>query len=297
MEFPMLTSQQRYRYSPITTPNPRTWPNGARLAVYFVMGVEEYNFGPGLTEDLMAGMAKPDYANTSWRDYGNRVGALRLQQRFAEYDLPLAVLLNTAVYDHAPGLVEQLHAAGCELIGHGVSNSDTLAGRERDNERAYLQQVSDDIRKHSGSAPKGWSSPWLTHTDNTIELLAETGYGYVLDYGMDDRPVWLNSAGGRFLHIPYALELNDSSTIIGRQASASDFSQMIIDQFDELLLAAHDQPLVMPVVIHSFISGQPFRLRQLSKALAHIAEHREQLWLTTPDRIFQSIQADPELAV
>jgi peptidoglycan/xylan/chitin deacetylase (PgdA/CDA1 family) len=293
----MLNRQHRYSYTPITAPNPRTWPNGARLAVYFVMGVEEYNFGPGLTEDLMAGMARPDYANTSWRDYGNRVGALRLQQRFAQHDMPLAVLLNTAVYQHSPGLIEHLHDQGCELIGHGVSNSDSLAGRERDNELAYLQQVSDDIREHTGFAPKGWSSPWLTHTDNTIELLGESGYRYVLDYGMDDRPVWLHSANGRFLHIPYALELNDSSTIIGRQASASDFTQMIIDQFDELLLASSDQPLVMPVVIHSFISGQPFRLRQLSKALEHIARHREHIWLTTPDQIHACVQADPELAV
>lgn len=293
----MLKRQHRYSYTPITAPNHRTWPNGSRLAVYFVMGVEEYNFGPGLTEDLMAGMAKPDYANTSWRDYGNRIGALRLQQRFAQYDIPLAVLLNTAVYQHSPGLIEQLHESGCELIGHGVSNSDTLAGREREDERAYLQAVSDDIRQHTGRAPKGWSSPWLTHTDNTIELLGETGYGYVLDLGMDDRPVWLNSTNGRLLHIPYALELNDSSTIIGRQASASDFSQMIIDQFDELLLAAAEQPLVMPVVIHSFISGQPFRMRQLSKALEHIAQHRAQIWLTTPDQIHTCVQADPELAV
>ncbi|MBB2494705.1 polysaccharide deacetylase family protein [Aquipseudomonas ullengensis] len=293
----MLSSHNRYPYTPITAANPRCWPNGARLAVYFVMGVEEYNFGPGLTENLMSGMAYPDYANTSWRDYGNRVGALRLQQRFAEHEVPLSVLLNTAVYDHAPGLVEQLSAAGCELIGHGLSNSDSLAGRAREDERQYLASVSQRIQQATGKAPLGWSSPWLSQTENTVDLLAETGYGYVLDLGMDDRPVWLNSSHGRFLHIPYALELNDSSTIIGRQASASDFRQMITDQFDELLNAASDQPLVMSVVIHSFISGQPFRLRQLTQALQHICAQREQIWLTTPDQIYHSVQADPGLAV
>ena len=38
--------------------------------------------------------------------------------------------------------------------------------------------------------------------------------------------------------MPYALELNDSSTIIGRQASAREFADMIIDEFDEMLDAA-----------------------------------------------------------
>lgn len=293
----MLNTRQRYAYTPITERNALRWPNGAGLAVYFVMGVEEYTFGEGLAENLMAGMSQPDYANTSWRDYGNRVGALRLQQRFSEFDLPLAVLLNTDVYRHSPGLVEHLRVAGCELIGHGLSNADTLAGRPIDDERAYLASVRERMQQHAGRAPKGWSSPWLSQTENTLDLLAECGYGYVLDLGMDDRPVWLNTRQGPLLHIPYALELNDSTTIIGRQASASDFSQMIIDQFDELLSAAQDQPLVMSVVIHSFISGQPFRLRQLTRALQHIARHREAIWATTPDQIHDYVQAVPQMAV
>jgi peptidoglycan/xylan/chitin deacetylase (PgdA/CDA1 family) len=295
-ELVMLKHPQRYAYTPITRENPRTWPNGTRLAVYFVMGVEEYDFGFGLTENLMPGMANPDFANASWRDYGNRVGALRVQQRFAEFDVPLSVLLNTEVYNHSPGLVEQLHSAGCELIGHGLSNSDTLAGREPADERDYLGAVARRIEQHTGRAPLGWSSPWLSQTNHTVDLLAECGYGYVLDLGMDDRAVWLQSEHGPFLHIPYALELNDSSTIIGRQASASDFCQMIIDQFDELLGASADQPLVMSVVVHSFISGQPFRLRQLTRALQHICAHRDGIWLTTPDRIHECIQAEPGLA-
>ena len=97
--------------------------------------------------------------------------------------------------------------------------------------------------------------------------------------------------------IPYALELNDSSTIIGRQASAADFAQMIIDQFDEMIEAAEEQPLVMPIVVHSFISGQPFRLHAMRRALTHIAARRDEIWLTTAGRIADVIHADPDLAV
>lgn len=293
----MPNRQQHYAYQPITRRTSGHWPNGANLAVYFVMGVEEYDFLEGQTEDLMPGMPRPDYANTSWRDYGNRVGALRLQQRFAEHDVPLSILLNSDVYDSAPGLVETLQEAGCELIAHGRSNSDSLAGRSPEDERAYLASVRERIESRGAVAPLGWSSPWLTQTQNTVDLLAECGYGYVLDFGMDERPVWLTRRDVRLLHIPYALELNDSSTIIGRQASASDFRQMIIDQFDELLLASREQPLVMPVVVHSFISGQPFRMRQLTLALEHILSHREEIWLTTPDRIYRSVLDNPALAI
>jgi allantoinase len=41
----------------------------------------------------------------------------------------------------------------------------------------------------------------------------------------------------------------------------------------------------MSVILHSFISGQPFRLRALRRALAHIQASREPLWLTQPGAI------------
>ena len=102
---------------------------------------------------------------------------------------------------------------------------------------------------------------------------------------MDDQPVWLMTRGGRILSVPYSQEINDSSAIIGRQVTASVFADMIVDQFDELCAAQDEQPVVMSVILHSFISGQPFRLRALRRALAHIQSSREPLWITQPGTI------------
>jgi peptidoglycan/xylan/chitin deacetylase (PgdA/CDA1 family) len=277
---------ERYDYSPITSRPAGCWPNGAGLAVYVAVGVEEYRFGEGETEDILPGMAAPDWANRSWRDYGNRVGAFRLFDRLTSLGIAPTVLLNTMVYDSAPAVTEAARAAGAEFVGHGISNSDALATVP--DERAYLTAVADRIEAEEGSRPRGWSSPWLSHTASTVDMLREVGYDYVLDLRLDDQPVWLNTVGGPLLHIPYALELNDSSTIIGRQASATDFADMIIDEFDELLLASRDQPLVMPIVLHSFISGVPFRLKQVTRALTHIAAHAHDIWFTQPREIYAS---------
>jgi peptidoglycan/xylan/chitin deacetylase (PgdA/CDA1 family) len=289
----VLRSQTRYDYRPITDRPDFSWPGGKRLAIYFALGIEEYVFGEGITEDLFPGASKPDYVNTSWRDYGNRVGAFRLIDLFHREQVPISILLNTEVYDHAPQLMDYARERGCAIVAHGLTNSDTLAGRLADDETAYLAAVAEKISEQEGEPPAGWSSPWLAHTDNTADLLKKTGYRYVLDLGMDDQPVWLDTKDGKLLCIPYALELNDSSTVIGRQASATDFAQMIIDQFDEMLEQSAEQPLVMPIVVHSFISGQPFRLRALRLALAHVLARRDDVWLTTPDRIADFVFANP----
>lgn len=293
----MLQSQNRYGFSPITRRPDYVWPNGKRLALYFSLGIEEYVFGEGLTEDLFPGASKPDDVNTSWRDYGNRVGGFRLIERFAALGMPLTVLLNTAVYDHSPDLTDFARAKGCEIVGHGLTNSDTLAGRAPEDEAAYVRAVADRIEAKEGYRPGGWSSPWLAHTEHTLDLLREAGYRYLMDLRLDDQPVWLATRSGPLLSIPYALELNDSSTIIGRQASATDFERMIIDEFDEMLEASKEQPLVMSVVVHSFISGQPFRLRALTRALQHIASRQDEVWITQPGEIAAFIEADSERAV
>jgi peptidoglycan/xylan/chitin deacetylase (PgdA/CDA1 family) len=292
----VLPTHGRYGYSPITERRAYRWPNGTGLAVYIALGIEEYAFGEGLTENILLGVTQPDMVNTAWRDYGNRVGGFRLLDRLASRGIAPAILLNTKVYDHAPALVRAARAAGAEIVGHGRANSDTLAGMEPGEELAYLRAVQDRITREEGRPAGGWSSPWLAHTPATIDLLPQAGFSYLMDLRMDDQPVWLTTTSGPLLSLPYAIELNDSSTIVGRQTSARAFARMIVDEFDEMLAASAEQPLVMSVVIHSFISGQPFRLRALTEALDHISAHRERIWLTQPSEIARFIFSNPDLS-
>lgn len=279
-------------YSPIPDRRPGRWPGGRRLAIYVAIGVEDYRPGPGYREDLLPGVPPPDRVNTAWRDYGNRVGIFRLLDRLSQHGLPPTVLLNTMVYDTAPAVTDAARAAGAEIVGHGVSNSDSLADMDPSAEHDYLTSVAKRIEHHEGARPGGWSSPWLAQTPTTIEALSVTGYKYLLDLRPDDQPVWLVSAAAApLLSIPYALELNDSSTVIGRQATAAEFADMIVDEFDELVEAPDDHPIVMSIVLHSFISGAPFRLRPLTRALRHISREPDEVWLTQPRHIHRAFTA------
>lgn len=266
------------------------WPGGHRLAVYVAVGVEAYREGSGQTEDLLPDVPEPDHVNAAWRAYGNRVGAFRLLDTLSELAIPPTVLLNTQVYDDAPQVTDAARDAGAEIVAHGISNSDSLSGLNEAQEAQYLSSAATRVEHEEGQRPGGWSSPWLAHTERTLDLLPAAGYRYLLDLRFDDQPVWLQSAAGPLLAIPYALELNDSSTMIGRQLDAASFADAVIDEFDELLRA--QAPLtVMSVILHSFISGVPFRLRQIRRALEHIAAHADAVWLTQPSAIYNAFAA------
>lgn len=280
-----------YGYSALPSRPAGRWPGGQRLAVYVCVGVESYRFGEGHTEDILPDVPAPDLVNTAWRDYGNRVGAFRLFDRLGAFGIAPTLLLNTDLYDEAPEVLAAARAAGAEIVAHGASNSDSLAGLPPAEERRYLAAVADRVRAGEGSPPGGWSSPWLAHTPSTLDSLAATGYSYLLDLRLDDQPVWLGNAGSSLLAIPYSAELNDSSTAVGRYASGRDFADMVVDEFDELRATPGGQPLVMSIVLHAFISGVPFRLRALTRALEHLAAAGD-VWFTQPRHLHAAVRAD-----
>jgi peptidoglycan/xylan/chitin deacetylase (PgdA/CDA1 family) len=288
-----LPDHGRFPYLPITRRPFQRWPGGAGLAVYLGFNLEHFAFGEGMGAMLGPASPQPDVLNFSWREYGNRVGAWRCLDLFGELGMPAAALINTALYDHCPELVQACVNRGDELVGHGHTNAERQGQWTEAAERDLLAQCRDRIRTDSGTAPTGWLSPWISESRLTPDLLAETGYAYTLNWCHDDQPVAMGTRTGRRLwSIPYPQELNDIPMIMARQMDGKDFADMIIDQFDEMRVQSGQQALVMGIALHPYIVGQPYRLRHLRRALQHIARARDsgQLWLTTPGAICRHVE-------
>lgn len=293
----MLPTHDRYSYRSIDDRAFFRWPNGAGLALYFGLGMEHYAFGDGMTENIVPGIPKPDVLNASWREYGTRVGAWRILDLFRLYHFPITVLLNSEILDHCPGLVQAYERDGHEIAAHGRTNSDSQAGYDEATEAQYVRDVRERIGRETRQAPSGWGSPWIAETPLTPDLLQEAGYTYIFDWCMDDQPVWLRTRNGRILSIPCSQEINDSSAIIGRFVGASEFADMIIDHLDEMLIVAEKQALVMSVIIHSNIIGQPFRLRQFRRALDHIKKRASEIWITRAGEVAEEMYRNPQNVV
>jgi len=289
----MLPTHGRYDYSNITTRADYTWPGGRRLAVYVALNIEAFRFGEGKG----AAIAPPDQAQShsiySWRDYGNRVGIWRLFQLLDELGIPAEAQMNTAVYEMAPDIPARLRARGDEILGHGLTNSDEQGHLGEDEERALIEGVTATIERHEGVRPIGWMSPWLSNSSVTMDLLQEAGYRYAMDWTMDDQPIWIRTRKGRILAMPYPIEVNDTRGIVWYRYTADEFADMIVDQFDEMLAQSARQPLVCPISLHPFVIGRPYRIRRLRRALQHILEHGERVWLTRPRDICAHVESLP----
>jgi peptidoglycan/xylan/chitin deacetylase (PgdA/CDA1 family) len=286
----------RYAYSAITRRPDYHWPNGRRLAIYLGVNLEHFAFGEGLGAELAPGGPQPDVLNYAWRDYGNRVGVWRLLALLDELRLPATALVNSAMYDYAPEVVAAFRQRGDEIAGHGRTNAERQSVLDEAGERALIGEATARLTEAEGKSPLGWLGPWIAQSRVTPDLLQEAGYRYLLDWCHDDQPTWFRTRGGRILSVPYPQELNDIPAIVARKVGAGEFADMIVDQVDEMAEQCTAQPLVMGVALHAYIVGQPYRLRQLRRALRHVVEHphRERFWFTTGAGIAQHVGLLPK---
>jgi peptidoglycan/xylan/chitin deacetylase (PgdA/CDA1 family) len=288
-----MTGHGRYDYSPVRGRPFYRWPNGTGLAVYIAVNLEHFAFGEGLGAELAPGGPQPDVLNYAWRDYGNRVGAWRLIDLFDELALPTSVLINSDIYESAPGLAEAFRARGDEFVGHGRTNSERQSVLDEKSEAALIAEATATIAANEGAPPKGWLGPWISQSRVTPDLLAEAGYEYLLDWCMDDQPIFMRTRTKPILSLPYPQEINDIPMIVGRKIEGPAFARMIVDHFDEMLAQSAREPLVMGVALHPYIVGQPHRLRHMRGAVAHIAARRKDIWLTRAGDIAAHIQNLP----
>jgi len=292
----MLKTHGRYDYSSLPNRAQYEWPNGTKLAVYVAMNIEAFSYGEGKG----AAIAPPEQAMShsiySWRDYGNRIGFWRLMDMFDDLKIPVQHQINTAIYDECPDIPERIRSRNDEFLGHGYTNSEEQGGLSEQKEKNLIDECTATITKHEGKAPTGWMSPWLSNSEATMDLLQEAGYRYVMDWTMDDQPIWIKTRGGRLLSMPYPVEANDNRGIVWYRYTSSEFTDMLIDNFDEMLEQTQrdGHPLVCPISLHPFVVGRPYRIRQLRRALEHILKYKDRIWLTRPGDICQHIENLPE---
>lgn len=290
----MLKSHGRYDYSPIVSRPDYSWPEGKRLAVHFSLNVEHFEFGQGIGNDYGVPQAQPNTRSYAWRDFGNRVGAWRLIELADRYDIPYAVLTNTELYDYCPELMAAFRKRGDEIVGHGRTNSERQIDMNAEQERACIFEATSTIERHEGRKPAGWLAPYICQTHDSPDLLKEAGYRYMMDWPLDDQPVWFKTKHGPILSIPYAHDLNDSLECVTRRTPPQSYCESLIDQFDALLEESERRPLVMPIVLHSFVLGQAYRARQFSRVVEHILRHRDRIWMTRPGAICSHIESLPK---
>jgi allantoinase len=277
---PMLPGD-RIGYSPITERPPLKLPNGARMAVWVIVNVEEWDATQPMPRTVLTppagGSPMPDIPNWAWHEYGNRVGFWRFAEVLDEFAIPTVLAINGSALAAYPEIVRAAIERNWEFIGHGFTQRNM---QKVPDERADIRKVREVILKATGKPPRGWLGPGLTETWETPDLLVEEGYDYVADWVLDDQPVWLKTRGKPIVNLPYTQECNDVAMMLIQHHKASEYSERALDQFEQIYADAADAARVMALVVHPYIMGAPHRLKYFRRVFEEIRKKPDVLFWT-----------------
>ena len=272
---------ERLDYSAIAGRKKLALPGGARLAVWVIVNVEEWDPTETMPRTVLTppagGAPMPDIPNWAWHEYGNRVGFWRMLDLFDDLRIPAVLAINgSAIARYAP-IVRAARERSWEFIGHGFSQKNM---QKVADERVDIQKTTAAIQSFTGRRPRGWLGPGLTETWDTPDILADEGYEYVCDWVLDDQPVPVRTKSGSLVSVPYTQECNDVAMMLIQHHSASEYRDRAVDQFDQLYADAHNSARIMALVVHPYIMGAPHRLRHFSDALAYMTSRPGALFWT-----------------
>jgi peptidoglycan/xylan/chitin deacetylase (PgdA/CDA1 family) len=262
---------ERLAYSPIVARAPLRLPRDARLAVWVIVNVEEWDIHQPMPRTVLTppagGVPTPDIPNWAWHEYGNRVGFWRLLDALDRSEVKAALAINGACIGTYAPIAEAAKRRGWEFVGHGFTQKNM---QKVDDERQAIRDTTEAIATFTGKRPRGWLGPGLTETWQTPDLLAEEGYEYVCDWVLDDQPVVLKTREGSIVGVPYTQECNDVAMMLIQHHPAREYYDRAIDQFEQLYDDARDSARVMALVVHPYIMGAPHRARHFRRVLEAI---------------------------
>ena len=271
-----------YDYWPYRDRPRIVWPGGKKLAFWIAPNIEFYEFDPARNPGR-PGWPKPapDVVGYSQRDWGNRVGHWRLMELLDKYGLRGSVSLNVALCDHHPEIIEACVERNWEFFSHGIYNTRYSYGMDEAQERAIIEDAVRTVEKASGQRIRGYLAPALTHTERTLDLIAENDFWYTCDLFQDDQPQPVKTASGKLISLPYSLEVNDVITYGALGMSPARYTDVLKRHFDQLLEEGETSGAVMCIPLHAYLVSQPHRIGPFEEALKHIAAHADDVWFAT----------------
>ena len=144
-----------------------------------------------------------------------------------------------------------------------------------ENQAEAIAKSVEIIRKFSGQAPRGWESPGLTETDETIDLLSAAGIDYVADWVIDDQPTWIQGTPRPMLSVPYTVELNDIPLMAVQHHRSDEMYHRGVLHMERLWQESASNPRVMAISVHPYITGVPHRIAAFEKLLDHVLAQPE----------------------
>ena len=251
------------------------WADGSRLVVsismQFEAGGQPDNAESPFPQNLEKGFL--DLPASTWYQYGYKEGIPRMLDNWDKLGIKVTShMVGSAVLKN-PQLAKEIVERGHEAAAHGM-NWSSQYNLSYEDEKKFIQDGSDAIKKITGATAVGYNANWLRRGENTLKILQELGFKYHIDDLSRDEPFIIQVNNKDFAVVPYTIRNNDIVLIEGKNFSADQFFNQVKLEFDQLYAESEFKRRQMSISFHDRIGGTPQMVKATKNLIEYIQQHK-----------------------
>jgi len=261
---------------------PKSWPNGARVAV---------NFGFDVDNELLA-RNNPLPAPLSQGEYGAVEALPRLLRILDKHQIPASFYIPAVSAMLHPEMVPAIMKSGRHEIGvHGWIHENLPALKDAALEERLLTQSIEYLTKVTGKRPVGFRAPSWAFSPHTLGLIRKAGFLYDSSLMAMDEPYEIVADGQPtgLIELPIEWILDDFPYFSGNASGSLPAPELVFQIYKQEFDVAYEERTLVMLTTHPHVTGHRSRAAQLDQLIAYM-KSKPGVWFATAEQIARAVQ-------
>ena len=254
---------------------PKSWPNGAKVAVNIGYDVDNMGVARGAPLPVAA----------SGGEYGAVDALPRILALLDKYQLPASFYIPVSSAVLNPEMIPLIQKSGRhEIAPHGWVHEAAASINSVAEEGRLLTQQLDYFEKILGKRPVGYRAPGWGFSQHSIEVIKKSGVLYDSSMMGLDEAYELNANGQPtgIVELPVEWILDDAPYF--GEAGALPSPELIFKVYRDEFDAAYKDGTLCMLTFHPHVAGRRSRIVEMEKLFEYI-KSKPDVWVATSAEI------------
>jgi peptidoglycan/xylan/chitin deacetylase (PgdA/CDA1 family) len=263
---------------------PKTWPNGAHVAVGLSFDVDN------ATADLATGNLISE--SISRGEYGAVDGVPRILRLLDKYNLPASFFIPAVSHLLHPQMIPAILATGRHEIGvHGWIHEHLPSVNDAAAEQDMLNRAIETLTKATGKKPVGYRAPSWQFSPFTMKQVKDAGFLYdsSLMASDDAYEVLLDGQATGVVELPIERIVDDFPYFGGATNGGLPEPDLVERVFQSEFDVAYEEGGLFILTMHPHITGHRSRIAGLEKLIVHM-KSKPGVWFATHEEIAKYVK-------
>lgn len=256
---------------------PKTWPNGARVAVCLSFDVDN--------ELLWRNTPLP--VPLSQGEYGATTGLPRVLDLLDRQQVPATFYIPAMSAALHPQMIQDIVQRKRHEIGvHGWMHENLPLIGDAAKEEQLLTQSIDYLTKAAGKRPVGFRAPSWAFSQYTLEQIRKAGFLYDSSFMAMDEPYELvtNSQKTGMIELPINWIADDYPYYEPQASGSLPDPDLVYQVYKGEFDAAYQERTLFILTMHPHITGHRSRIAQFDKLVTYM-KSKPGVWFATLEQV------------